>query len=104
VPQFEQNLQLAFELSHDILRLAEDKQWSELQQLERKRMQLLEAVFSDPELSRSQAIEDQIQQIITLNDRTAALCEEAKQSVMQDGKKLKLGREAIQAYRKQTRD
>jgi hypothetical protein len=102
--QFEQNLQLAYDLSHDILRLAQQKQWSELQQLERKRMQLLEAVFSDPELTRNKAIEDQIQQIISLNDRTVALCEDARKDVMQDGKKLKLGKEAIQAYRKQTRD
>ena len=103
MPQLERNLQLAFELSHDILRLAQQQQWSELQQLEGKRMRLLEAVFSDPELSRSQAVEDQIQQIISLNDRTVALCEEAKKDVMRDGKKLKLGREAVQAYRKQSR-
>lgn len=91
-------------MSQEILQLAEQKQWSELEPLDRKRMQLLEAVFSDPGLSRNEAFEDRIQQIITLNDRTVALCEAARKGVIEDGKKLKIGRDAIHAYRKQIRD
>jgi hypothetical protein len=67
-------------------------------------MQLLESIFSDPNLTRSEAFEDRIQQIISLNDQTMALCQEAKKDVMQDGKKLKLGKTAIKAYRKQSQD
>ncbi|MES9992964.1 MAG: flagellar protein FliT [Candidatus Thiodiazotropha sp.] len=104
MPQLEQNLKHALELSHEIFRLAEEKQWPELQQLDQRRMQLLESIFKDPALIRDRVLQGQIEQILALNERTVAICEEAKESVMQDGKRLKLGREAIQAYRKQSQD
>ena len=70
----------------------------------RKRMKILEAIFADPEATGSEGFEERVQQIVALNDRTATLCEEAREGVMKDGKKLKLGRDAIQAYRKQAQD
>ncbi|MES9968756.1 MAG: flagellar protein FliT [Candidatus Thiodiazotropha sp.] len=104
MPTLEQNLKLAFELSQEIFRLAEEEQWSELEELDRKRMQSLKAIFADPEASKSAGFEERMQQIVSLNDRTVALCEAAREDVMRDGKKLKLGRDAVQAYRKQSRD
>ncbi|MEW8508617.1 MAG: flagellar protein FliT [Candidatus Thiodiazotropha sp.] len=102
--QLEQKLNQALELSHDILRLAGEKQWSELQQLDRSRMQLLESIFNDSELVRDEAFEEQLAQILALNDRTVTICEEARDTVMEDGRRLKIGKAAIQAYRKQAQD
>ncbi len=104
MPTLDQNLKRAFELSQEILRLAGEEQWSELEQLDQKRMQTLKAIFADPEASRSEGFEERVQQIVALNDCTVAICEEAREGVMKDGKKLKLGRDAIQAYRKQAQD
>ncbi|WP_316368203.1 flagellar protein FliT [Candidatus Thiodiazotropha sp. CDECU1] len=104
MPTLEQNLKLAFELSQEILRLAGEEQWSELEQLDHKRMQTLKVIFADPEASSSEGFEERVQQIVALNDRTLAICEAARVDVMKDGKKLKLGRDAIQAYRKQAQD
>jgi ubiquinone biosynthesis protein COQ9 len=100
----EQNLNLAFELSQEILRLAGEKQWSELEQLDRERMQVLKSIFADPTASQSQGFEEKVQQIMQLNERTVTLCEVAREGVMRDGKKLKLGKDAVQAYRKQAQD
>ncbi|MBT2970117.1 MAG: hypothetical protein B6D72_05920 [gamma proteobacterium symbiont of Ctena orbiculata] len=104
MPQLEQNLEHVLELSHEIFRLAGERQWSELQQLDQRRMQLLESVFNDPALTRDRAFEERIEQILALNDRTVAICEEARAAVVEDGKKVRLGKEAIQAYRKQSQD
>ncbi|PUB73550.1 MAG: hypothetical protein DBP03_13385 [gamma proteobacterium symbiont of Ctena orbiculata] len=104
VPQLERDLKQALELSQDIFRLAGEKQWSELQQLDQRRMQLLESIFNDPALIRDRVFEERIEQILALNERTVAICEEARDAVMEDGKRVRLGKEAIQAYRKQSQD
>lgn len=104
MPTLEQNLKLALDLSQEIYRLAGEQQWPELEELDRKRMQTLEAIFADPEATRSDGFEERVQQIVALNDRTVTICEEAREGVMKDGKKLKLGKNAIQAYRKQAQD
>jgi hypothetical protein len=104
LPQLEQNLTLALTLSEEILRLAAEKQWSEMEQLDRERMQLLEAIFSDPEISAHKDFQAQIQRILALNDQAMSLCKDARGELMRDGQRLKLGKEAIRAYRKQSRD
>jgi hypothetical protein len=102
--QLEQNLKRALTLSREIYRLATEKQWSEMEQLDRERMQLLESIFADPELSASREYQARIQQIVALNDQAMSLCEEVREGLMQNGKRLKLGRAAVKAYRKQSRD
>jgi hypothetical protein len=104
LPQLEQNLKLALTLSQEIYRLAVEKQWSEMEQLDRKRIQLLEAIFADPELSTSKKSQDQVEQIVALNDQAMSLCEEAREGLIEDGKKLKRGKEAVRAYRKQSKE
>jgi hypothetical protein len=91
-------------MSEEISHLATEKQWPEMEQLDRKRMQLLEGLFADPEFSASKEFQDQIQQIVALNDQAMSICEEAREGLIREGQTLKLGKEAIRAYGKQSRD
>ncbi|MES9975078.1 hypothetical protein [Candidatus Thiodiazotropha sp. LNASS1] len=103
--QLVQNLNLALELSQEIVRLAGEKRWSDMDELDRQRMQILESIFADPEMRTGHGdFEDQLEQIVALNNQAMAICTEAREGVIQDGKRLKLGKEAVNAYLKQSYD
>ncbi|MEW8657924.1 MAG: hypothetical protein AB2603_06290 [Candidatus Thiodiazotropha endolucinida] len=103
--QLVQNLNLALELSQEIVRLAGEKRWSDMDELDRQRMRILESIFADPEMrTRHRDFEDQLEQIVALNNQAMAICTEAREGVIQDGKRLKLGKEAVHAYLKQSYD
>ncbi len=103
--QLERNLNLALELSQEIVRLAGEKLWPEMDRLDQQRMRVLETIFADPDIKAGhREFEARLEQIVALNNRAVAICTEARDEVMQDGKRLKLGKEAIQAYRKQSYD
>ncbi|MCU7932184.1 MAG: flagellar protein FliT [Candidatus Thiodiazotropha sp. (ex Codakia rugifera)] len=103
--QHKENLELALELSQEIVRLAQEKAWPEMEQLDQQRLQLLKAFFSAGDFnSHDRMVEESIQSILDLNDRALAICAEARDFVMEDGRKVRLGREAIAAYQKQSFD
>ena len=103
--QLRDNLDLALELSTEIIRLAREEAWSDMEQLDRQRMQILESVFSHTEIrANPQKFEDIIQQLVELNDQAIDLCAKARGAVIKEGQSLKQGREAIAAYRKQSYD
>jgi hypothetical protein len=105
VTQLERNLNLALELSQEIVRLAGEKLWADMDRLDQRRMRILKTIFADPDMkARHGEFEARIEQIMALNDRAVAICTEAREEVVRDGKRLKLGKEAIQAYRKQSYD
>ncbi|MCU7847153.1 MAG: hypothetical protein KZQ89_03975 [Candidatus Thiodiazotropha sp. (ex Lucinoma kastoroae)] len=105
MPQHKENLKLALELSQEIVRLAEQKAWSEMEQLDSQRLQVLEAFFSAGNInSQDRMVEESIQSILDLNDKALSICAEARDFVVEDGKKVRLGREAIVAYQKQSFD
>ncbi|MCU7876046.1 MAG: hypothetical protein KZQ84_04450 [Candidatus Thiodiazotropha sp. (ex Lucinoma borealis)] len=105
MPQHKDNLKLALELSQEIVRLAEQKVWSEMEQLDQQRLQLLEAFFSAGNInSQDQMVEESVQSILDLNERALAICAEARDYVMEDSRNVRLGREAIAAYQKQSFD
>ncbi|MCU7891730.1 MAG: hypothetical protein KZQ78_08995 [Candidatus Thiodiazotropha sp. (ex Ustalcina ferruginea)] len=96
-----ENLDLALELSREIVRLAEEKAWSEMEQLDRQRMQVLESVFSDAGLKVSnREVTASIQAVKELNDKAMEICADARVVVVADSKKIRLGREATAAYYK----
>ncbi|MEL0585205.1 MAG: flagellar protein FliT [Candidatus Thiodiazotropha sp. (ex. Lucinoma kazani)] len=103
--QHKDNLKLALELSHEIVRLAQEKAWPEMEQLDRQRLKLLESYFltSDSKNNDSDGAES-IQSILDLNNRALEICAKARGALMEDGKKVRLGREAITAYQKQSFD
>ncbi|MEJ2609662.1 MAG: hypothetical protein P8179_06125 [Candidatus Thiodiazotropha sp.] len=44
--QFRENLDLALEMSNEIIRLAQDEAWSDMEDLDRQRMYILESIFN----------------------------------------------------------
>ncbi|MES9940570.1 MAG: hypothetical protein ABW104_18415 [Candidatus Thiodiazotropha sp. 6PLUC2] len=103
--ELREKLDLAIEMSNEIIRLAEDEAWSDMQELDRQRMQVLELAFNDAELkSNPKNYEAIVQQIVGLNNRALRICSKARGVVSEKGRTLKLGREAIAAYHKQSFD
>jgi hypothetical protein len=101
VSQLEKNLNLALELSQEILSHANDKAWSEIEQLDRQRMQLLESIFSDAEFkANKQMLAEFTRTVMELNEKTMEICSNARGEVMADSRKVKLGKEAVIAYKK----
>jgi hypothetical protein len=103
--QFRENLDLALEMSNEIIRLAQDEAWSDMEDLDRQRMYILESIFNHSELlSNPHKYEGIIQQIIELNNQALAICSKTRGEMSKKGQTLKLGREAIAAYQKQSFD
>jgi len=96
---------LALDLSKQIVSLAQDKDWSQIEQLDIKRMALLKAVFSDRSLDVDEhEVKEQLQSIVDLNSEAVDLCSQAKEEMLIGGRELRLGRDAISAYKEQTSD
>ena len=98
-------LDLAIDLSRQILELAKQKDWPELQRLDRERLQLLEEVFSaDPDHSKDDEIATRLRELIDLNNEAMDLCTQAKQNVLTEGRKIRQGKEAVAAYMERQAD
>ena len=100
-----ERVDLALELSNEIIRLARDEAWPDMEELDRQRLQILESIFKDRELqSNPKAYETDFQKIAGLNNQALTICAKARGVISQKGRTLKLGREAIAAYQKQSYD
>ena len=87
------------DLSNQIIRLAEQKDWRRLEKLDQERMLLLKEVFSGGALYPvDKDTRQQLQTIARLNDRALALCSRCRERMMVDSRKLRRGREAALAY------
>ncbi|MCG8486734.1 MAG: hypothetical protein MI756_04625 [Chromatiales bacterium] len=103
--QLQQNLSQAVELSQRIFDLAQDSAWTEMEQADRQRITLLESIFSDAEFQqKSDDYEPQLRQIVDLNEQALALCADARGKLNQQGRSLKVGRQALSAYKKNSFD
>ncbi len=92
-------LDLAIDLSRRIIGLAQQKDWAELQRLDRDRMQLLEEIFSsNPDHSQDDETAARLRELIDLNNEAMELCAQAKQGVLKEGRKIRQGKEAVAAY------
>lgn len=66
---------------------------------------IIRGIFSPGNVnSQDRMVEESIQSILDLNDRALSICAEAREFVVKDGRKVRLGREAIVAYQKQSFD
>ena len=98
-------LGLAVDLSRQILGLAKQKNWPEVQRLDRERLQLLEEVFSGgSDKSNSEETAAQLRELIDLNNEAMDLCAQAKQNVLTEGRKIRQGKEAVAAYMERQAD
>jgi hypothetical protein len=96
-----EKLSSAIDLSNRILELADAQEWAQVEQLDGERMELLKAVFSDPDLDRTDPeIRSQLQQVLQLNDQAVGICSNAREGLVSDGRKLQQGKEAVSAYLK----
>ncbi|MEJ2621785.1 MAG: hypothetical protein P8163_16475 [Candidatus Thiodiazotropha sp.] len=103
--QLQQNLSQALDLSQRIYDLARDAAWSEMEQADRQRKALLEKIFNDTEFKlKSGAYQPQVEKIVALNQQALALCSDAKVKLNQRGRSLKVGRDALSAYKKNSYD
>ncbi|MET0029756.1 MAG: flagellar protein FliT [Candidatus Thiodiazotropha sp.] len=100
--RIQENLEQALDLSQRILNLARNAEWGEMERLDRQRLPLLQTLFNDPQ--SPSGFEDQIQTILALNEEALAVCSQARGGMEKKGRNLKLGRVALQAYRKQSTD
>jgi hypothetical protein len=101
VSQLEKNLNLALELSREILHHANKEAWSEIEPLDRQRMQLLESIFSDAEFKANRQVFAEFTGTVKeLNDKAMEICNSARGVAMADSRKVKLGKEALVAYKK----
>ena len=99
------DIRLALDLSKQIFSLAQDKDWSQIEQLDIKRMALLKAIFSDQSLNvEEREVKAQLQSIVDLNNKAVDLCSQAKEDMLIGGRELRRGRDAILAYKEQTSD
>jgi len=98
----QENIRLAVDLSRQIVSLAQQQDWPQMERLDHERMQLLKDIFSDQSLDSEEAgIKQQLQSIVDLNDEAMELCSQAKDDMLTDGRKLRRGKEAILAYKEQ---
>ncbi|MET0066187.1 MAG: flagellar protein FliT [Candidatus Thiodiazotropha sp.] len=103
--RLQENLDQATDLSQRILNLARNAEWAEMERLDRERLPLLQTLFNGSEpLADVEAFEDQIQAILALNEEALVVCSQARGGMQKKGRNLKLGRVALQAYRKQSSD
>lgn len=103
--RLEKDICLAVDLSKQIVSLAQEKDWSQMEQLDIKRIGLLKAVFSDQSLNiEEHEFKEQLQTIIDLNNKAMDLCSQAKEEMLIGGRELRRGRDAISAYKEQSSD
>jgi hypothetical protein len=88
----------ALQLSRRIVQLADSGSWDEMQRLDQERKSVLEDLFAT-DTSELPDVKEKIEQIIRLNDQAMERCSKAKESLLSDQKKMKLGKQAITAYR-----
>jgi hypothetical protein len=103
--QLHKDIALALDLSEQIVNLAKEKDWSKMEQLDTERMDLLKAVFTSPSFSNkknSPEVKRKLDTISSLNSEAIDLCSQAKDGMLADGRTLRRGRDAIQAYKEQT--
>lgn len=98
-------LSLAIDLSRQILELAKQKSWPEVQRLDRERLQLLEEAFSsNSDKSNDEETAAQLRELIGLNNEAMDLCTQARQNVLTEGRKIRQGKEAVAAYMERQAD
>ncbi|MCP3671260.1 MAG: flagellar protein FliT [Gammaproteobacteria bacterium] len=98
----QENIRLAVDLSRQIVDLAQQQDWPQMERLDQERMQLLKEIFSEQSLdSEESGIKQQLQSIVDLNDQAVGICSQVKDSMLTDGRKLRRGKEAILAYKEQ---
>ncbi|MCG7931613.1 MAG: hypothetical protein N0C88_13925 [Candidatus Thiodiazotropha lotti] len=103
--QLQQNLSQALELSQKICTLAQEAAWSEMEQADRQRITLLESIFSDADFQlKSDHYEPQLRKIVDLNEQALVFCADARGKLNRQGKSLKVGRQALSAYKKNSFD
>ncbi|ODB85367.1 hypothetical protein A3195_17375 [Candidatus Thiodiazotropha endoloripes] len=103
--QLQKNLTQALELSQRIFDLAQDSAWSDMEQADRQRRPFLESIFNDREFKLKPGdYESQMRQIVALNEQALALCAEARGELSKQGRNLKLGRQALSAYKNNSFD
>ncbi|MES9863614.1 MAG: hypothetical protein ABW157_21740 [Candidatus Thiodiazotropha sp. LLP2] len=103
--QLQQNLIQAIELSQRIVDLAQDSAWAEMEEMDHQRKPVLESIFSDADFKVNPGkYEVQMDKIVNLNNQALTLCADAKGDIKQKNRTLKLGREAISAYQKNSFD
>jgi hypothetical protein len=102
---FQENLNQVLDLSQRIINLAQASDWTQVEQLDRQRKQILETLFNDQEFQANiEQYQQQVQDILALNDQALTCCSNTRKSMVKKGRHLKLGREAIAAYHKQSYD
>ncbi|MEW8263545.1 MAG: hypothetical protein AB2736_14375 [Candidatus Thiodiazotropha taylori] len=103
--QLQQNLTQALELSQRIYDLAKHSAWSDMDQADQQRRDLLESIFNDSEYKlKPDVYRLQVEQIIDLNEQALALCSDARVQLSQQGRRVKVGRQALSAYKKNSAD
>ncbi|MCG7900795.1 MAG: hypothetical protein JAY99_20020 [Candidatus Thiodiazotropha lotti] len=103
--QLQQNLNQALELSQRIFDLAQDAAWTEMEQVDRQRLTLLESIFSNAEFQqKSDDYEPQLSKIVDLNEQALALCADARGKLNRQSRSLNVGRKALTAYKKNSFD
>jgi len=101
----QKDISLALDLSKQIVSLAQEKDWVQMEQLDIKRMALLKAIFSGQSLDAERPeVKEQLQSIVDLNNKAVDLCSQAKEEMLVGGRELRRGRDAISAYKEQTSD
>jgi hypothetical protein len=105
--QLQKDIALALDLSEQIVGLAREKEWSQMEQLDLQRMDLLQAVFTGQSFSANELppeLQQKFQNIADLNAQAMELCSQAKDELLTDGKTLRRGRAALKAYKEQAPD
>lgn len=103
--KLQQNLTQALELSQRIVDLAQESAWAEMEEVDRQRKPVLESLFRDAEFKiNPDNYQLQMQKIVALNEQALTLCADAKGELKQKSHTLKLGKNAISAYQKNSFD
>jgi len=101
--QFDDNLALAFDLSHRIIALGREGSWDQVPDLDEQRLRLLKTLFADDSAtSRGEAFKTRIEALLRLNEEAVAICARARSDSMASSRAAKRGAQAINAYHKQS--
>jgi hypothetical protein len=103
--QLHKDIALALDLSEQIVNLAKENDWSQMERLDAERMDLLKSIFTDHSFDAtkiSPEVKRKLDSISSLNSEAIDLCSQAKDELQADGQTLRRGRAAIKAYKEQT--
>lgn len=97
-----EKLRQAITVSNQINALSQGEDWPQIGVLDKERMKLLEECVAaeafdlDDETTKQLVLE-----IDELNNRAVSSCVHAKEAMIQEGQKIRKGKQAISAYQKQ---